>query len=303
MKIVFLDSNIINPGDISWEPLMALGDLTIFPRTAPEERVRHMGDAEAVFVDSVSIDRETIEACKQLKFIGVAATGYNHIDVKAAREHSVAVCNVPAYSTEAVAQHTIALLLAITNRVDVYNEAIAQGDWHGAEDYTFMKGPLTLLAGKSLGIIGYGNIGKQVANISKALGMTVHVYSRNKEKTMKSDVLSLHCPLTPENAKMVNRDFIAAMKDGAILINTARGGLIDEEALAEGLKSGKLMGAGLDVLSEEPPQKASPLMGLENCYITPHIGFIPKETRKIAMDTCADNLKSFIEGNSHNRIV
>lgn len=303
MKIVFLDSAIINPGDISWAPLEALGKLKVYKRTALGEQAARIEDSDAVFVDAVPLGREVLEACPNLKLIGVAATGYNHIDLEAAEEAGIAVCNVPAYSTDAVAQQAMALLLAAANKVDVYDRAVTEGEWSTSRDYTFFKGPVMLLAGKSIGIVGYGNIGKKMARLAEAFGMKTVIYSKEPEKAIKAHVISLHCPLTRENTKMVNREFIHNMKDGAILINTARGGLIDEADLAEALKSGKLAAAGLDLLAKEPPEPDNPLIGLENCYITPHVGFIPMETRKIACDTCAANLKSFVEGGKLNRII
>lgn len=302
MKIVFLDSAIINPGDIPWDGIESLGELTVHKRTSRAEVVERLAGAEALFTDSFAIGREIMEACPDLKFIGISATGFNHVDLKAAKELGIAVCNVPAYAAEAVAQHAIALLLHITNKVAVYNEAVDAGEWKRSRDYTFIKAPLTLLAGKSIGIVGFGDIGSKVAQIAEAFGMKVNIYSRDKEAAMKSDVVSLNCPLTKENAGMVDADFIAQMKDGAILINTARGGLVDEAALAEALKSGKLAGAGLDVLAKEPPQD-SPLIGIDNCVITPHIGFIPPETRQVVIETCEANLKSFLEGKKLNRLV
>lgn len=302
MKIVFLDSAIINPGDIPWDGIESLGDLTVHKRTAKSEVIERLAGAEALFTDSFAINREIMEACPDLKFIGISATGFNHVDLKAADELGIAVYNVPAYAAEAVAQHAIALLLYITNKVAVYNDAVNAGEWQQSRDYTFIKAPLTLLAGKSIGIVGYGDIGSKVAQIAEALGMTVNIYSRDKDAAIKSDVVSLNCPLTKENAGMVDAEFISQMKDGAILINTARGGLVDEAALAEALKSGKLAGAGLDVLAKEPPQD-SPLIGLENCFITPHIGFIPLETRRVVIETCEANLRSFLNGEKRNRLV
>lgn len=303
MKIVFLDSAIINPGDIPWEGLQRLGELEVRKRTAREEAVSVIGDAEAVFTDSFAVDRELMESCPNLKFIGISATGFNHVDIEAARELGIAVANVPAYAAEAVAQHAIALLLSVTNQIETYNAAVKAGEWQKSRDYTFIKAPLTLLAGKSIGIVGYGDIGSKIAQIAEALGMKVNIYSRDKEAAIKSDVVSLSCPLTPENRGMVDAEFISQMKDGAILINTARGGLIDENALAEALKSGKLAGAGLDVLAQEPPGADNPLVRLYNCYITPHIGFIPVETRRVLIETCEANLTSFINGRNLNRLV
>ncbi|MFR8072875.1 MAG: NAD(P)-dependent oxidoreductase, partial [Anaerovoracaceae bacterium] len=197
----------------------------------------------------------------------------------------------------------IALLLAVTNKVQVYNDAIIDGQWQGSQDYTFVKAPLTLLTGKSIGIMGYGAIGRRVGEIAEALGMTVNVYSRDPEAAVTSDVLSLNCPLTRENTGIVDADFISRMKDGAVLINTARGGLVDEKALADALRSGKLAGAGLDVMAQVPPEEDYPLIGPENCFITPHIAFIPIEARRTVVDTCADNLRSFINGGMLNRLV
>lgn len=303
MKIVFLDSAIINPGDISWEGLQRLGELEVRKRTSREEAASVIGDAEAVFTDSFAIDRELMEACPSLKFIGISATGFNHVDLDASKELGIAVANVPAYAAEAVAQHAIALLLSVTNQIETYNAAVKAGEWQKSRDYTFIKAPLTLLAGKSIGIIGYGDIGSKIAQIAEALGMKVNIYSRDRESAIKSDVVSLSCPLTSENRGMIDVEFISQMKDGAILINTARGGLIDEAALADALKSGKLAGAGLDVLAQEPPSDDNPLVGLPNCYITPHIGFIPVETRRAVIETCEKNLESFIKGGARNRLI
>lgn len=303
MNITFLDSAVLNPGDISWKPIERLGNFTNYKRTSREAFAERMAETEAVFVDSFSLDAELLEQAPKLTFIGIAATGFNHVDLEKAKELGIAVANVPAYSTEAVAQQAISLLLSVTNKVELYNHAVVSGEWQKCKDYTFIKAPVTLLSGRSIGIVGYGNIGKKVGQIAEAFGMTVNVYSQNPEAAVKSDIVSLHCPLTKENEKMVDKDFIENMKDGAILINTARGGLVDEEALAEALKSGKLAGAGLDVMAKEPPEEGNPLIGLENCGITPHIGFIPVETRKVVIDTCGANLESFMKGELQNRLV
>ena len=303
MKSVFLDCGIVNPGDISWEEIEKHGEFRFYKNTPEDKIVERIGDAEAVFIDSLPVTREVMEKCPNLKFVGAAATGFNNIDLDAAEELGIAVANVPAYSTDAVAQHAISLLLSVTNSVEEYNAAVAAGEWQHRKEEPFKGLSVTLLAGKSIGIVGYGNIGKKVAQIAEALGMTVNIYSRDRDAAIKSDVVSLHCPLTQENRGMVDREFIASMKDGAILVNTARGALLDEEAVAEALKSGKLAGAGLDVLAEEPPQENHPLIGLKNCWITPHIAFTPVETRKVVVDTCGANLKSFIEGGKLNRLV
>ena len=303
MNIVFLDSVIINQDDISWEGLKKLGNLTVYKRSSREEAIKRLQDADAVFLDDVAVDRGFMEQCPRLKFIGLASTGYNHVELEAAKELGIAVCNVPSYAGDAVAQHAMALLLSITNQVALYNEAVRNGEWQQSPDYTFVKAPLTLLAGKSIGIIGYGAIGRRIGQMAEAFGMKVNVYSRDEDAAVKSDVVSLSCPLTEENRGMIDAEFIARMKDGAILINTARGGLVDEAALAEALRTGKLAGAGLDVMASEPPKEGNPLIGLSNCHITPHIGFIPVEARKIIMDTCAANLRSFLEGGRLNRLV
>lgn len=289
MKAVFLDCIDINRGDISWQPVENLCELQYFLTSTEEEADARLQGMDAVFVDSFPIDRKVMEKHPQLKYIGIGATGFNHIDLAAAEELGVAVTNIPAYSTDAVAQHAIALLLQITNRPGTYDDV----------DTT----PLTLLNGKSIGIVGYGNIGRRIGEIAQALGMDVIPYSKEPEKAIKADILSLNCPLTEENRHMVDKEFISRMKDGAILINTARGALVDEHALADALKSGKLKAAGLDVLEKEPPDADCPLLNLENCVITPHIAFTPKETREKIIELLAENLRSYLEGGRFNRIV
>ena len=289
IKGVFIDCTDITRGDISWEPMEKLCDYTYYLESTEEEAKARLRNMDAVFVDSFPIDRKVMDDNPQLKYIGIAATGFNHIDIKAAEEKGIAVTNIPAYSTDAVAQHAIALLLQITNRPGTYDDV----------DTT----PLMLLNGKSIGIVGYGNIGRKVGEIAASLGMEIIPYSQDPERAVKADVLSLNCPLTEENRGMVNSEFISRMKDGAILINTARGGLVDEQALAEALKKGKLKAAGLDVLSKEPPDETCPLLNLDNCVITPHIAFTPIETRAKIIELLAENLKSFLEGGNFNRIV
>ena len=289
MKAVFLDCIDINRGDISWTPIEELCEFRHYLTSTHDEAKDRLQGMDVVFVDSFPIDRTAMEENPQLKYIGIGATGFNHIDLEAAEELGVAVTNIPAYSTDAVAQHAIALLLQITNRPGTYDDVETT--------------PLTLLNGKSMGIVGYGNIGRKVGEIAASLGMKIIPYSVNPDEAVKADVLSLNCPLTDENSHMVDRNFISRMKDGAILINTARGGLVDEQALAEALKSGKLKAAGLDVLEKEPPEDDCPLLGLENCVITPHIAFTPIETREKIIDLLAENLRSFQEGGRFNRIV
>ncbi|MBQ9015441.1 MAG: D-2-hydroxyacid dehydrogenase [Firmicutes bacterium] len=304
MKIVFLDHEVIDRGDIDWSRVEALGELKIYKQTASdEEAIERLAGADAVMIDEYAIGRPIMEACPDLKFIGPAATGYNHIDLDCARQHGIAVCNVPAYSTEAVAQHTIALLLMLTNQIGGFDRDLHSGRWNTQVGTAYTPRPIQLLDGKSIGIIGYGNIGRKVAEIARALGMSVHIYSRDPEAAIRSDVVSLHCPLTDENRGMIDKAFLGKMKDGAILINTARGALLDEDAAAQALASGKLSGLGADVLSSEPPEADNPLLSAPNCVLTPHIAFTPLEIRQRVIDICADNLKSFLEGGDLNRIV
>ena len=306
MNIVFLDHHVIDRGDIDWSKVKELGYLTIYPECMSDEeaitRLQAAG-AEAVLIDEYPIGREIMEACPDLKFIGPAATGYNHIDLDCAREKGIAVYNVPAYSTEAVAQHTIALLLALSNQIRSIDRDVHDGLWTTENGYGYEPRDILLLEGKSLGIIGYGNIGKSVAAIAQAFGMTVNIFSQDPQAAVSSDVVSLHCPLTQENRGMVNEAFLEQMKDGAILVNTARGGLLDEAAVAYALQSGKLAGLGVDVLSSEPPEPDNPLLHARNCIITPHIAFTPRQIRQRVVDICAENLKNFIEGKDINRIV
>lgn len=304
MKIVNLDAYTIHLDDLQWTELAALGDLTTYDRIAQEDVIGAIGEAEvALFTSKVKITREVMDACPNLKFIGVTATGYDNIDIVAAGEKGIAVCNVPAYSTEAVAQHTFALILEVADNVGLYTRLVGEHRWENSEDFTFIEKPLLQLSGRSLGIVGYGAIGKRVGEIAKAFGMKVNIYSREPEETVKSDILTLHCPATPENRGFVNSDFISRMKDGAILINTARGALLNEEDVAAALKSGKLAAAAVDVVNGEPPRKGHPFIGLKNLYITPHIAWSPREAREVVCKTSAANLKSFLEGGRLNRIV
>lgn len=303
MDIVVLDGYTINPGDLSWDSLEELGDsLTVYDLTPAEELINRIGKKEVIMTSKCFITREIIEKCPDLKYIGSMATGYNNIDVKAAAEAGIVVTNVPAYSTDAVAQHTIALLLELANNAGLHNASVQSGDWSRCEHFCYWKKPVTLLAGKSIGIIGYGAIGSKVAEIARALGMTVNIYSRDPEAAISSDVISLHCPLTEENAKMIDADFISRMKPGAFLINTARGGLVDEYALAGALRSGRLGGAAVDVISREPASEDCPLLGLSNCIITPHMAWSPEEMRQAVIDTITENLKSWMDGNTINQV-
>ncbi|MGX8774308.1 MAG: D-2-hydroxyacid dehydrogenase [Bacillota bacterium] len=303
MKAVLLDGHTINPGDLSWDKLAALcGSFTAHDRTPDDLVTERIGGCDVIFTSKKQITRAVMEQAPNLRYIGLTATGYNNIDVKAAADLGIAVTNVPAYATDAVAQHTIALMLELANSVGLHSESVHSGEWENSTYFCYWKKPITLLAGKSIGIIGYGQIGQKVARIAEAFGMTVNVYSRDREAAVKSDFVSLHCPLTDENAHMVNTEFLSEMKPGSILINTARGGLVDESALAQALKSGHLAGAGLDVLENEPPLADCPLISIENCVITPHNAWAPKEMRAMVIDVLEKNLKSWLEGGTLNRL-
>lgn len=265
MNIVIFDGYTINPGDLSWDKLDALCDkLTVFDSTSEDKALSRLTGNEILMTSKCPITRELMENSPQLKYIGCTATGYNNIDVEAAADLGIAVTNIPAYSTDAVAQHTIALMLELSNHVGLHNASVQDGQWSDNEYFCYWKKSVTLLTGKSLGIIGYGAIGKRVAQIARALGMEINIFSQDPAGAMKSDFVSLHCPLTRENRHMVNTEFLVNMKPGAILINTARGGLVDERALADAIKAGFIAGAALDVLEQEPPAKDCPLIGLDN---------------------------------------
>lgn len=303
MDIVIFDGYTINPGDLSWDKLDKMCDkLTVFDSTPMDKALARIGNSEVLMTSKCPITREFMEKCPDLKYIGCTATGYNNIDVEAAADFGIAVTNIPAYSTEAVAQHTIALMLELTNHVGLHDQSVQSGQWADSNYFCYWKKPIILLAGKSLGIIGYGAIGKKVAEIARALGMVVNIFSDDPEAAMKSDFVSLHCPLTAENEKMVNTEFLVNMKPGAVLINTARGKLIDERALADALKAGFISGAALDVLADEPASKNCPLIGLDNCIITPHIAWAPKEMRQTVIDKLAENLQAWLNGERLNRV-
>ena len=303
MNIVIFDGYTINPGDLSWDKLDALCDkLTVFDSTSEDKALSRLTGNEILMTSKCPITRELMENSPQLKYIGCTATGYNNIDVEAAADLGIAVTNIPAYSTDAVAQHTIALMLELSNHVGLHNASVQDGQWSDNEYFCYWKKSVTLLTGKSLGIIGYGAIGKRVAQIARALGMEINIFSQDPAGAMKSDFVSLHCPLTRENRNMVNTEFLVNMKPGAILINTARGGLVDERALADAIKAGFIAGAALDVLEQEPPAKDCPLIGLDNCIITPHIAWSPKEMRQAVIDILAENLESWLTGGMKNRV-
>ena len=316
MKIVILDGYTENPGDLSWDGLRAFGELTVYDRTPYEtaEIVNRIGGAEIVITNKVPLSREVLDACPSIRFIAVLATGYNVVDVKAAREKGIPVSNVPAYGTASVAQYAIALLLEITSRVAHHSEAVHAGRWEHAEDWTFWDYPLMELAGKTMGIIGFGRIGQTTGKIAKALGMTVLASGSRETEAgraiaeyvdldtlyARADVIALHCPLFPATKNMLNRESIARMKDGVILINNSRGGLIVEQDLADALNAGKVLAAGVDVVSTEPIRGDNPLLTAKNCFITPHISWAPKEARQRILDCTEANLRGFLAGSPVN---
>lgn len=311
MKIVLLDAYTTNPGDLSWDWLEEYGEFTVYDRTPREKVVERCRGAEIVVTNKTVLDREILEQLPDLKFIELLSTGYNVIDCDYARERGIPVCNIPAYSTAAVAQLTFALLLEMCNRVGLHNESVHSGEWADCADFCYWKAPLTELLGKTFGIIGFGKIGQAVASIAIAMGMNVLVYTPHPKKEFenkflkftaldelleKSDVVSLHCPLTPQTERMVNAEFLAKMKRGAYLINTSRGPALDEQAVADALNSGKLAGAGMDVLAVEPPKKDNPLLTAKNCVITPHIAWAGLETRARLMKICRENFAAYFSG-------
>ncbi len=314
MKIVILDGYTENPGDLSWEGFEQLGELTVYDRTEPGEIVSRIGDAEAVIINKCPITAATMDACPELRYVGVLATGYNVVDVAAAKERHIAVTNIPTYGTTAVAQMVFAHLLAICQHVEAHSQAVHEGEWNRNPDWCFWNYPLVELAGKTMGIVGFGRIGQTVAGIARALGMNVLAYDHHETETgralaqyvsleellSRSDVVSMHCPLFPETERMINRETIARMKDGVYFINTSRGQLVDEQALADALNSGKVAHAGLDVVYTEPIRTDNPLLKARNCFITPHIAWAPKESRKRLMDIAVDNLAKFAAGTPVN---
>lgn len=308
MKIVVTDGYTLNPGDLSWEGIEALGTLTVYDRTPASEVVNRCREATIVLTNKVAFNEEILHALPALKMIGVTATGYNVIDVKAARAKGIVVCNVPAYGTASVAQHTIALLLELTNQVGVHAASVAAGEWVNAKDWCYRKTNITELAGKTMGIVGWGNIGQQTGKIAAALDMHVVYYSPSKknielqELFKTSDYVSLHCPLTKDNAGFVNKELLHLMKPTACIINTARGQLINEQHLADALNSGHIAGAALDVLSAEPPPSTNPLLTAKNCIITPHNAWISKEARQRVMDITVQNVRAFLQQRPVNTV-
>lgn len=317
MKIVILDGYTENPGDLSWAPLEALGELTVYDRTPVKDEaeiIRRIGGAEVVFTNKTPISRAVIDACPNMKFISMLATGYNVVDYAYAAEKGIPVTNVPAYGTAAVGQFAIAMLLEICHHVAHHSQTVHEGKWAGSIDWCYWDYPLIELAGKTLGVIGFGRIGQQTGRIARAMGMEVIAYDSFESDSGReigtyvdldtllaaSDVIALHCPLFPETQGIINRDSIARMKDGVILLNNSRGQLVVEQDLADALNSGKVYAAGLDVVSTEPIQPDNPLLSAQNCFITPHISWAPKESRQRIMDCAVANVQAYLAGKPIN---
>lgn len=319
MKIVVLDGYTENPGDLSWAEMEKLGTLTVYDRTALSDETeiqRRIGNSEIIITNKTPISASTIGACTSIKYIGVLATGYNVVDVVAAKDRGIPVTNIPTYGTDAVGQFAIALLLEICHHVGHHSNAVHGGRWESCPDFCFWDYPLIELAGKTMGIIGFGRIGQTTGRIAKAMGMDILAFDENPndsgkeiahyatldELLVKSDVISLHCPLFPSTQGIVNKETISKMKDGVIIINNSRGPLIVEQDLADALNSGKVFAAGLDVVSSEPIKHDNPLLKARNCLITPHISWAPRESRQRLMDIAVQNIKNFLGGTLINTV-
>ena len=315
MRIVILDGSAANPGDLSWTPIAQLGELVVHDFTQPEQTIPRLQGAQVALTNKTVLNEAVFAACPDLRYVGVLATGYNVVDLAAARVRGILVTNIPAYSTDSVAQFVFALLLELCSKVALHDQAVRDGEWARANQFCFWKAPLVELAGKTMGLVGYGNIGSAVARIALAFGMQVLACTPHPEKAAslsgvafasldevlaQSDVVSLHCPLFPSTEGIINKDTIAKMKDGVKIINTSRGPLIVEEDLKEGLNSGKVSGAAVDVVSTEPIREDNPLLGAKNMIITPHIAWAPRESRQRLMDIAVDNLRQFVDGKPQN---
>lgn len=313
MKIVILDGYTVNPGDLSWDAIARLGNLEVYDRTPPEKTLERSAGAVAIFTNKVLFDKQVISRLPWLKFIGVLATGYNVVDLEAASEAGITVSNIPAYSTSSVAQMVFSHILHQVQNISVHDQSVRAGEWSESADFSYHLTPQTELAGKTLGIIGFGQIGQAVARIGLAMGMKVVYNNRSRKGTAldarqvelesllrESDFISINCPLTEENKGFINKEAIDKMKPSAILINTGRGLLINEQDLADALNNGRIAGAGLDVLSVEPPTAGNPLINARNCHITPHIAWATTEARKRLIEIAAENLKAFFGGNPVN---
>ncbi|MBO5747232.1 MAG: D-2-hydroxyacid dehydrogenase [Clostridia bacterium] len=314
MNIVITDADTVTGGDLSFDIFDRFGSVTVYGLTAPDEVAERIKSADIVLCNKTPMTAENLKDAKNLKFIGLFATGFNNIDLRFTDSHGITVCNVPGYSTEAVAQQTFALILELVNRTHDYNNLVAKGDWIKSRTFSFFPLPMLELSGKTIGIVGYGSIGRRVADIAKTFGMKVLVYKRHSvddtsvtqvtldELLRKSDIVSLHCPLNADSADMMTKENFAKMKKGAIFINTARGGLVDEHALKEALTTGHLLGAGLDVLRQEPMAADCPLLGVDNCIITPHVAWAGLETRKRLMGIVEGNIEAFLKGSPVNTV-
>ena len=314
MKIVVLDGYGVNPGDLSWETLEALGDVEVYPRTAPEDVIDRCFNAEIILTNKVVINKQILVSLPRLKYIGVLATGYNVVDVDTASDLDIIVTNIPAYSTDSVVQMTFAHILTMTNRVEHYTQQNRNGRWSYNPDFVYWDTPLIELAGKTMGIVGLGNIGMKVAQLARCFGMEVYAFTSKASSLLPegiqkttfegllsvSDILSLHCPLNRSTREMINASSLAKMKEGALLINTGRGPLVNEEDVAEALRSGHLGGYGADVMCQEPPAEDNPLFSAPNAYITPHIAWATFEARKRLIAIAVGNVKAFIDGNPVN---
>ena len=311
IKLTILDGHAVNPGDLPWNFLDGIVDYKVYERTSSDEVLEHIGDSDAVFLNKIQITKEIFEACPKLKYIGVLATGYNVIDLEAAREHGVTVTNIPAYSTDSVAQHVFSFILYFTNQVAQHSASVMAGDWVKCRDFCFWNGSLSELAGKTLGIFGYGNIGRRVSEIAKAFGMKLICCTRTPKEGMpeavsfeellkRSDFLTLHAPLTEQTKNIINKDSLSLMKPTAYLINTARGGFVVEQDLADCLNNDGISGYAADVLLQEPMADDCPLLKAKNCIITPHIAWAPRETRKRLQGIAEENLKAWLTGKPIN---
>jgi Lactate dehydrogenase and related dehydrogenases len=311
MKLTVLDGHALNPGDLSWDRFNTFASVTVYERTPPELVLDRIADSDAVLLNKISVTRDILKKCPSLKYIGVLATGYNVVDVKAAKELGVTVTNVPSYSTMSVAQHVFSFITAFTNHVQMHSDSVMKGKWVHSPDFCYWDAPLTELSGKMLGIFGYGHIGERVALIAQAFGMDViccphhvkdgmpHPVSQD-ELFAQSDILTLHAPLTAETAEVVNARSLSSMKRSAYVINTARGGLVNERDVRNALDNGTISGYACDVLSDEPMKADCPLLGAPNCLITPHIAWAPKETRIRLMDIALKNLECYLAGTPQN---
>lgn len=315
MKIVILDGRALNPGDLSYDCIRQFGEVTLYQRTETEaETIERIGDSEIVLVNKVPITEAVLAACPGIRLICVQATGYNIVDCDACARRGIPVTNVPAYGTAAVAQFTMALILELCHRIGLHDQSVHRGDWVKSDNFCYWLTPQTELAGKTLGILGFGRIGREVGKLAKAFGMQVIACNRSQCEEgrqigeyvdmdtllARSDILSLHCPQTPGTEKIINARSLARMKDGAMLINTARGGLLDENAVAEALRSGKLRGAAVDVVSKEPMAPDNPLLSAPSCIITPHIAWAPVESRQRLLDCVVENIRCFLNGTPQN---